>query len=73
MISLAYDSLLSKFPLCHWYWQRYAYHKARLCNADKAVETFEQAVELTPFSVGLWYEYCHFAITYSDDPDDVRR
>ncbi|XP_031123226.1 uncharacterized protein LOC116025949 isoform X2 [Ipomoea triloba] len=73
MISLAYDSLLSKFPLCHWYWKRYAYHKARLCNADKAVETFEQAVELTPFSVGLWYEYCLFAITYSDDPDDVRR
>ncbi|VFQ97077.1 unnamed protein product [Cuscuta campestris] len=73
LISTAYESLLSRFPLCHWYWQRYAYHQARLCNANKAVEVFEQAIELTPFSVGLWYEYCHFAITYSDDRDNVRR
>ncbi|CAH9114273.1 unnamed protein product [Cuscuta epithymum] len=73
IISSAYDSLLLKFPSCHWYWQRYAYHHARLCNGNKAVEIFEKAVELTPFSVGLWYEYCNFAITYSDNGDNVRR
>ncbi|XP_027770338.1 uncharacterized protein LOC107011792 isoform X3 [Solanum pennellii] len=72
-ISLAFDSFLSKFPLCHWHWKRYAYHKARLCNAEKAVEIFERAVESSPFSVGLWVDYCTFAVSSFEDPFDIRR
>ncbi|MCD7461439.1 hypothetical protein HAX54_046128 [Datura stramonium] len=72
-ICLAFDSFLSKFPLCHWNWKRYAYHEARLCNAEKAVEIFERAVESTPFSVGLWVDYCTFAATLFEDPFDIRR
>lgn len=72
-ICLAFDSFLSKFPLCHWNWKRYAYHEARLCNAEKAVEIFERAVESTPFSVGLWVDYCTFAVSSFEDPFDIRR
>ncbi|KAG5622213.1 hypothetical protein H5410_007431 [Solanum commersonii] len=72
-ICLAFDSFLSKFPLCHWHWKRYAYHEARLCNAEKAVEIFERAVESTPFSVGLWVDYCTFAVSSFEDPFDIRR
>ncbi|XP_055803036.1 pre-mRNA-processing factor 39-2 [Solanum dulcamara] len=72
-ICLAFDSFLSKFPLCHWHWKRYAYHEARLCNAEKAVEIFERAVESTPFSVGLWVDYCTFAVNSFEDPFDIRR
>ncbi|XP_059289516.1 pre-mRNA-processing factor 39-2 isoform X2 [Lycium ferocissimum] len=72
-ICLAFDSFLSKFPLCHWNWKRYAYHEARLCNAEKAVEIFERAVESTPFSVGLWVDYCTFAMSSFEDPFDIRR
>ncbi|XP_009765976.1 uncharacterized protein LOC107789835 isoform X2 [Nicotiana tabacum] len=72
-ICLAFDSFLSKFPLCHWNWKKYAYHEARLCNAEKAVEIFERAVESTPFSVGLWVDYCTFAVSSFEDPSDIRR
>ncbi|KAM3251161.1 pre-mRNA-processing factor 39-2 isoform X1 [Capsicum annuum] len=72
-ICLAFDSFLSKFPLCHWNWRRYAYHEARLCNAEKAVEIFERAVESTPFSVGLWVDYCTFAVSSFEDPFEIRR
>ncbi|XP_016438336.2 uncharacterized protein LOC107764294 isoform X1 [Nicotiana tabacum] len=72
-ICLAFDSFLSKFPLCHWNWRKYAYHEARLCNAEKAVEIFEHAVESTPFSVGLWVDYCTFAMSFFEDPSDIRR
>ncbi|KAG9158851.1 hypothetical protein Leryth_017872 [Lithospermum erythrorhizon] len=57
MLSLAYDSFLSKFLLCHWYWTKYAYHKARLCTVVEAVDIFERAVESTTFSVGFWLNY----------------
>lgn len=72
-LSLVYDSFLSKFPLCHVYWRKYADHKMRLCGTDKAVEVFERAVLAVTYSVGLWVDYCQFALSVFEDPDDVRR
>lgn len=46
---------------------------ARLFNAEKAVEIFERAVESSPFSVGLWVDYCTFAVSLFEDPFDIRR
>ncbi|GAA0169740.1 RNA splicing factor [Lithospermum erythrorhizon] len=73
MLSLAYDSFLSKFLLCHWYWTKYAYHKARLCTVVEAVDIFERAVESTTFSVGFWLNYCTFSESFLMDPSDIRR
>ncbi|WOG89704.1 hypothetical protein DCAR_0208942 [Daucus carota subsp. sativus] len=72
-ISLVYDSFLSKFPLCHVYWKKYVDHKTRLCSVDKAVETFEQAVQSATYCVSLWVDYCTFSIAAYEDPSDIRR
>ncbi|KAI3741511.1 hypothetical protein L1987_59185 [Smallanthus sonchifolius] len=72
-ISSVYESFLSWFPLCHGYWKKYADHMVRLCNVDKAVEIFEQAVQSATYSVGLWVEYCSFSIHAFADPFDIRR
>ncbi|KAI3800696.1 hypothetical protein L1987_28790 [Smallanthus sonchifolius] len=72
-ISSVYESFLSWFPLCHGYWKKYADHMVRLCNVEKAVEIFEQAVQSATYSVGLWVEYCSFSIHAFADPFDVRR
>ncbi|KAI7730343.1 hypothetical protein M8C21_025100, partial [Ambrosia artemisiifolia] len=72
-ISSVYESFLSWFPLCHGYWKKYADHMARLCNVEKAVEVFEQAVQSATYSVGLWVDYCSFSIHAFADPFDIRR
>lgn len=72
-ICLAYDSLLSKFPLCHWYWKRYAYETVRLSDPNKAVEIFEWALSLGMYSLGLWLDYCLFGMSFFEDKDVVRR
>ncbi|XP_059669215.1 pre-mRNA-processing factor 39-2 isoform X2 [Cornus florida] len=72
-ICLAYDSFLSKFPLCHGYWRKYANHKIRLCTVDKVVKIFERAVESATYSVGVWVDYCSFGMSVFEDPFDVRR
>ncbi|XP_057950326.1 pre-mRNA-processing factor 39-2 [Malania oleifera] len=72
-ICLVYDSFLSKFPLCHGYWRKYADHMARLCTVDKVVEVFERAVQSATYLVGVWVDYCSFSMSVFDDPDDVRR
>ncbi|MFS7931744.1 putative tetratricopeptide-like helical domain superfamily [Helianthus anomalus] len=72
-ISSVYESFLSWFPLCHGYWKKYADHMERLCNVDKAVGVFEQAVQSATYSVGLWVDYCSFSIHAFADPFDVRR
>ncbi|KAK9056019.1 hypothetical protein SSX86_027106 [Deinandra increscens subsp. villosa] len=72
-ISSVYESFLSWFPLCHGYWKKYADHMARLCNVEKAVEVFEQAVQSATYSVGLWVDYCSFSINAFADPFDIRR
>lgn len=46
---------------------------ARLCNVEKAVEVYEQAVQSATYSVALWVDYCSFSIHAFDDPFDVRR
>lgn len=73
MLSSVYEAFLSKFPLCHIYWIMYAYHKARLCAIDDALEVYEQAVNMVAYSVDLWANYCSFSIQCYEDPEDVRR
>ncbi|CAI9087906.1 OLC1v1022099C1 [Oldenlandia corymbosa var. corymbosa] len=73
IISIIYDSLLSRFPLCHWYWRKYADHAVRLSDAHAAVKVFECAVGSATFSVGLWVDYCRFGVSFYEDPFDVRR
>ncbi|KAK4801679.1 hypothetical protein SAY86_022166 [Trapa natans] len=72
-LSLVYDSFLSKFPLCHVYWRKYADHIKRLCGTEKAIEVFEQAVLAVTYCVALWVDYCQFALSIFEDPEDVRR
>ncbi|CAK9139278.1 unnamed protein product [Ilex paraguariensis] len=72
-ISSVYNSFLSKYPLCHVYWRRYADHYTRLCSVEKAVEIFEQAVETVTYCVALWVDYCNFSISVFEDPSDVHR
>ncbi|KAF3449858.1 hypothetical protein FNV43_RR05937 [Rhamnella rubrinervis] len=72
-ICLVYDSFLSKFPLCHGYWRKYAYHKARLCTVDKVVEIFERAVQSATYCVGVWVDYFNFSMSTFEDPSDIRR
>ncbi|PIN01252.1 mRNA processing protein [Handroanthus impetiginosus] len=72
-ISLAYDSFLSLFRLCHWHLEKYAYHKARLCGTQEAVKIFERGSEMAMFSVGFWVDYFTFGASCFGDPEDVRR
>ncbi|KAH6776753.1 hypothetical protein C2S52_014314 [Perilla frutescens var. hirtella] len=72
-ISLAYDSFLSKFPLCHWHLEKYAYQKSKFCNSQEAVNIYERGVEVAMFSVGFWADYFTFAATCFGSPADIRR
>ncbi|KAI5670767.1 hypothetical protein M9H77_11131 [Catharanthus roseus] len=72
-ICFAYDSLLLKFPLCHWYWRKYAYEMIRLSDPNKAVEIFERALNLGMYSLGLWLDYCCFGMSFFKDKGAVRR
>ncbi|CAA0832913.1 Tetratricopeptide repeat (TPR)-like superfamily protein [Striga hermonthica] len=72
-ISLAYDTLLSKFPLCHWHLDKYAYHKAKLCSPQEAVSIYERGLGVGMYSVGFWVDYFTFAAACFGDPEDVRR
>ncbi|CAA3029455.1 mRNA processing [Olea europaea subsp. europaea] len=72
-ICVAYDYFLSKFPLCHWYWEKYAYQKVKLCGASEAVKIFECGVKAAECSVGLWVDYFKFGTSFFGDPSDVRR
>ncbi|CAL0306495.1 unnamed protein product [Lupinus luteus] len=72
-ICLVYDHFLSEFPLCYGYWRKYAAHMAHLCTIDKVVEIFEQAVSAATYSVGMWVDYCSFAMSAFEDPSDIRR
>ncbi|KAK9022796.1 hypothetical protein V6N11_003038 [Hibiscus sabdariffa] len=71
-ISLVYDSFLSEFPLCYGYWRKYADHMIRLCTIDKAVDVFERAVQSATYSVGVWVDYCGFAVSVFEDDNDIR-
>ncbi|KAF2282812.1 hypothetical protein GH714_043103 [Hevea brasiliensis] len=71
-ICLAYDSFLSKFPLCYGYWRKYINHKIRLCTVDKVVEAFERAVLSATYSVDMWIDYCNFGRMVFEDPSDVQ-
>ncbi|KAK4386505.1 Pre-processing factor 39 [Sesamum angolense] len=72
-ISLAYESFLSRFPLCHWHLEKYAYHKGKRCGPQEAVNVYERGVETAKFSVGFWVDYFTFGATCFGDPEDVRR
>ncbi|KAI3466792.1 hypothetical protein Pfo_023455, partial [Paulownia fortunei] len=72
-ISLAYDSFLSMFPLCHWHLEKYAHHKAKLCSPQDAVNIYEREVGVAMFSVGFWVDYFTFGTACFGDPEDVRR
>ncbi|CAI9782124.1 unnamed protein product [Fraxinus pennsylvanica] len=72
-ISVAYDYFLSNFPLCHWFWEKYAYHKLKLCGAPEAVKIFERGVKAAECSVGFWVDYFKFGTSFFGDPSDVRR
>ncbi|XP_057797674.1 pre-mRNA-processing factor 39-2 isoform X2 [Salvia miltiorrhiza] len=72
-ISLAYDSFLSRFPLCHWHLEKYAHQKAKFCNSQEAVDIYERAVEVAMYSVGFWADYFTFAATCFESPVDIRR
>ncbi|KAL8507245.1 hypothetical protein ACS0TY_017967 [Phlomoides rotata] len=73
MLSLAYDSFLSKFPLCNWHLEKYAYKKAKLCSSQEVVNIYERVGEVAMFSVGFWVDYFTFAAACFGDPEDVRR
>ncbi|XWS18595.1 hypothetical protein CRYUN_Cryun32bG0058000 [Craigia yunnanensis] len=45
----------------------------RLCTIDKAVEVFERAVQSATYSVGVWVDYCGFAISVFENANDIRR
>ncbi|KAL6544901.1 hypothetical protein OROMI_023763 [Orobanche minor] len=72
-ISVAYDSFLSTFPLCHWHLEKYAHHKAKLCNPQEAVNIYERGVGMAMFSVGFWVDYFTFGAASFENPEDVRR
>lgn len=72
-IASGYDAFLFEFPLCYGYWKKYADHRARLCPIDKVVEVYEQAVQSAIYSVGIWVNYCSFAMLSFEDPVDIRR
>lgn len=72
-ISQAYDSFLSRFPLCHWHLEKYAYQKAKFCNSQEAVVIYERAVEVAMYSVGFWADYFTFAVACFESPVDIRR
>ncbi|XP_042038889.1 uncharacterized protein LOC121784736 isoform X2 [Salvia splendens] len=72
-ISLAYESFLSRFPLCHWHLEKYAYQKAKFCNSQEAVDIYERAVEVAMYSVGFWSDYFTFAAACFESPGDIRR
>ncbi|TKY60102.1 Pre-mRNA-processing factor 39 [Spatholobus suberectus] len=72
-ICLVYNDFLSKFPLCHGYWRKYAAHMTYLCTTDKVVEVFEKAVLAATYSVGMWADYCSFGMSAFEDPSDIRR
>ncbi|KAL1567449.1 hypothetical protein AAHA92_02927 [Salvia divinorum] len=72
-ISLAYESFLSRFPLCHWHLDKYAYQKAKFCNSQEAVDIYERAVEVAMYSVGFWSDYFTFAAACFESPVDIRR
>ncbi|KAG5015476.1 hypothetical protein JHK85_021612 [Glycine max] len=72
-ICLVYNHFLSKFPLCHGYWRKYAAHMTCLCTTDKVVEVFEKAVLAATYSVGMWVDYCSFGMSAFEDPSDIRR
>ncbi|KAG8365591.1 hypothetical protein BUALT_Bualt18G0121700 [Buddleja alternifolia] len=72
-ISLAYDSFLSVFPLCHWHLEKYAYHKAKLCGSEEAIKVYERGAGVAMFSVGFWVDYFTFGAVCFGDPEDVRR
>ncbi|KAI4372039.1 hypothetical protein MLD38_010324 [Melastoma candidum] len=73
-ISLVYDAFLSEFPLCYGYWNRYAFRKMQLCGCDEAIKVFEDAVRSgATYCVGLWVDYCQFALSSLEDPRDIRR
>lgn len=71
-ISLAYESFLSIFPLCHWHREKYAYHKAELCSPEEALNIYEKGAGTAMFSVGFWVDYFTFG-TACLGPEDVRR
>lgn len=72
-ISLAYDTFLSIFPLCHWHLEKYAYQKAKFCDSQDAVNVYERAAEVAMFSVGFWVDYFTFAAASFGSPFDIRR
>ncbi|XP_073150054.1 uncharacterized protein [Henckelia pumila] len=72
-ISLSYDTFLSKFPLCHWHLERYAYCKAKLCGTHEAIKVYERGTRLGKFSVGFWVDYFAFGTACFGDPEDIRK
>ncbi|CAJ1938427.1 unnamed protein product [Sphenostylis stenocarpa] len=71
-ICLVYNHFLSKFPLCHGYWRKYAAHMTCLSTADKVVEVFEKAVLAATYSVAVWFDYVSFGMSAFEDPSDIR-
>ncbi|KAL3615164.1 hypothetical protein CASFOL_040825 [Castilleja foliolosa] len=72
-ISSAYDSFLSKFPLCHWHLDKYANHMVKMRGPEEAVNIYERGVGMAMYSVGFWVDYFSFAAASFGNPEDVRR
>ncbi|KZV15866.1 hypothetical protein F511_29326 [Dorcoceras hygrometricum] len=71
-ISMSYDYFLSKFPLCHWHLERYAYCKAKIRGTQEAIKVYERGSGLAMFSVGFWVDYFAFGVACFVDPEDIR-
>ena len=59
--------------LCAMVTGEYADHMIRLCTVDNAVEVFERAVQSATYSVGVWVDYCGFAISVFENANYIRR
>ena len=61
------------FPLCFFYWKKYADHEVNKGDVDKALEVYERGVHGIHHSVDLWTYYCNFVSGNSGDVDLARR
>ncbi|XP_051133744.1 pre-mRNA-processing factor 39-2 isoform X3 [Andrographis paniculata] len=71
--SLAYESFLAIFPLCHWHLEKYACYIAERRGAQEAVKIYERGAAAAMYSVGFWVDYFSFGTSCFEDPEDVRR
>jgi len=73
LIRLAYDKLLTEYPLLYGYWKKYADLEVSQSSGFSAVvSVYERGVNAIPYSVDLWMHYCVYVAEVSDDLKYIR-